>query len=72
MATRLTTRDEKLATLKSVMNVITLLDHDSPPRSFAYHTIDLRRYLEEATDEFIGPDDDAIVLNLTDVFRHDA
>ena len=55
MATRINAREEKLATMMSVMNVIAALDHDHPPHAFQARPIDFRGLLHAQTAE---PDDE--------------
>lgn len=60
MATRTNAHEERLATLRSVMNVISILDQQSPRRVSANRGIDLRPLLpalgfaesDESWDEF--------------------
>lgn len=42
MATRMNAQEERLATLRSVMNVIALLDQSSPQRARPHQGFDLR------------------------------
>ncbi len=51
MATRVNAREEKMATLQSVMNVIATLDHDHPPRAFQGRPIDFRGLLQAQAPE---------------------
>jgi hypothetical protein len=51
MATRVNAREEKLATMMSVMNVIAALDFDHPPRPFQTRPIDFRGFLHAQAAE---------------------
>jgi hypothetical protein len=51
MATRTNAQEERLATLRSVMNVIAILDQVSPERATARHGFDLRPLLPRAETE---------------------
>ena len=47
MSTRTNLHEEKAATLKSVMNVIGMLDQGSPQRATVLRTLDLRPLLPD-------------------------
>jgi len=49
MATRINAKDEKLATLRSIMNVIAVLDQDHPPRAVQDRAIDIRGLIDSGT-----------------------
>lgn len=63
MATRLNAHEERLATLRSVMNVIAILDHSTPERARPNRGFDLRPLVpvheseaaEESWDELLFP-----------------
>jgi hypothetical protein len=72
MATRVNAREEKLATMMSVMNVIATLDHDHPPHAFHVRPIDFRGLLHAQTAE---PDDewtDALLVRRADPHHNEA
>ena len=57
MATRLNAREEKIATLRSIMNVISILDQEHPRQSGRPLEVDLRALLLApafAADEIWG------------------
>ena len=56
MATRTSAQEERIATLQYVMNVIALLDGETPRRSSLPEVIDLRALLPRSID--IEPLDD--------------
>ena len=53
MATRLNTHEERLATLRSVMNVIAILDQSAPERARSNNGFDLRCLLAPVESEEI-------------------
>lgn len=63
MASRLNAQEERLATLRSVMNVIAILDHSAPERARPNHGFDLRPLLpplqsegvDESWDDYLFP-----------------
>jgi len=63
MATRTSAHEERLATLRSVMNVIAILDQSSPRRAAQHNGFDLRALLptdwtseaDESWDDFRHP-----------------
>jgi hypothetical protein len=55
MATRTSAQEERIATLRSVMNVIAILDQTSPRRAAPNHGFDLRPLLPRFDDS--GNDD---------------
>jgi hypothetical protein len=50
MATRTNAQEERLATLRSVMNVISILDQTSPRRAEQRHGFDLRPLLPQLSE----------------------
>jgi hypothetical protein len=72
MATRINAREEKLATMRSVMNVIAALDHDKPPRPYQRRPIDFRGFLHAQAGDLDDEWTEALLVRREALFHKEA